>query len=154
MTIQKKPFAELSTLELYKIYELRALVFVVEQNCAYQDIDALDLSAEHVLMLEEERLVAYARIMKGKSDAPASKIGRVVVHPDFRGQATGKKLMKYCIQQALEQSDSKEIVISAQSYLLRFYTELGFHVEGEEYLEDDIPHHCMRYRIASTIAAN
>jgi len=146
MEILNKHFRELNTTELFKIYELRALVFVVEQNCPYQDVDTLDLMARHVLFMQGDQLVAYARIMAGKTEGPESKIGRVVVHPDFRGQTIGKDLMKYCIHQALELSENKEIVISAQAYLLRFYTDLGFKAEGAEYLEDTIPHWTMRLK--------
>lgn len=151
MTFQKKKFSELNTLDLFKIYELRALVFVVEQNCPYQDVDEFDLSAEHVLLYEGQTLAAYARILPAEKESYPSKIGRVVVHPQFRGRQTGKELMKYCIHQALELTQNKEIVISAQAYLLRFYTELGFQAEGQEYLEDNIPHWRMRYHLSSLL---
>ncbi|NBQ48930.1 MAG: GNAT family N-acetyltransferase, partial [Sphingobacteriia bacterium] len=93
MNFQKKKFSELNTLDLFKIYELRALVFVVEQNCPYQDVDELDLSAEHVLLYEGHTLAAYARILRAEKESYPSKIGRVVVHPQFRGRQTGKELM-------------------------------------------------------------
>jgi ElaA protein len=145
MEILQKDFSDLSTLELFKIYQLRALVFVVEQNCAYLDVDDTDLTSKHVLFLEGELLVAYARIIPASPKMAAAKIGRVVVHPEFRRRDLGRSLMKYCIHSALQVSENKEIAISAQSYLLQFYTELGFKVEGEPYLEDNIPHCAMRY---------
>lgn len=154
MNFLKKKFSELSTLDLFKIYELRALVFVVEQNCPYQDVDELDLNAEHVMLYESQTLAAYARILRPEKNSYPSKIGRVVVHPQFRGRQTGKELMKYCIHEALELTQNKEIVISAQAYLLRFYTELGFLAEGQEYLEDNIPHWRMRYHLSSPEATS
>jgi ElaA protein len=147
-----KSFRDLSTFELFQIYELRAMVFVVEQNCPYQDVDALDLEALHVFFMEENRLTAYARIIAPHAEQTESKIGRVVVHPDFRGRDLGRTLMKLCIKTALEQFDSKEVVISAQTYLLRFYTELGFISEGESYLEDELPHQRMRLTSHTTTA--
>lgn len=148
MKVSFKSFSELSTIELFKIYELRARVFVVEQNCAYQDIDDLDLQAKHVLLEKDGVLNAYARIIAPSELHPEPRIGRVVVRAEERGKALGKLLMKHCMSKCSQEFENKQIVISAQSYLLRFYSELGFMVEGPEYLEDDIPHCKMRFTAA------
>ena len=140
-----KTFEELNTTELYAILKLRSAVFVVEQNCAYQDIDELDQRSLHVLLLEDKKTIAYSRLLPPGLVYKEAAIGRVVVDPDFRKKDLGKKLMQYSIRKILELFDSHSIVISAQKYLLKFYTELGFVTQGEEYLEDDIPHIKMKY---------
>jgi ElaA protein len=138
-----KSFGDLSVTELFKIYFLRAQVFVVEQNCVYQDVDKKDLKAWHVLHLEHEQLVAYARIVPGDGEMGPS-IGRVVVDLAARKNGKGRNLMQISIQKAEELFPGKDIVISAQTYLHKFYTDLGFKSEGNTYLEDGIPHIKMR----------
>jgi ElaA protein len=119
-------------------------VFIVEQNCAYQDIDDMDASAKHVMLFDKDVLAAYARILPPGISYKEPAIGRVVVKKTFRGKDLGKLLMKQCIDQLQDTYTNSEIVISAQSYLLKFYSDLGFKAEGKEYLEDDIPHTKMR----------
>ncbi|MCC6372486.1 MAG: GNAT family N-acetyltransferase [Bacteroidia bacterium] len=140
------PFSKLNVEQLYNIYKLRSQVFVVEQNCAYQDVDEKDPKALHVLMLQNNQLVAYSRILPPGVSYAETAIGRVVVDPAFRGKNIGKELMKYSIHQCLEQFKNQGIVISAQTYLLKFYTDLGFVPEGEIYPEDEIPHIKMRLK--------
>ncbi|MBK7667593.1 MAG: GNAT family N-acetyltransferase [Sphingobacteriaceae bacterium] len=139
-----KPYKELTVDELYEALKLRSAIFVIEQNCNYQDMDDKDQGSYHLLGYDEGKLVAYARILpKGLSYKEAS-IGRVVVDKNFRGRSAGKELMKRAIADAMELFSTNEIVISAQCYLERFYSDLGFKIEGESYLEDDIPHIKMR----------
>lgn len=133
---------------MFDVYQLRSRVFVVEQHCAYQDVDEYDLHCRHVLFYREETLVAYARLLPPGLNYAEPAIGRVVVHPDFRGQSIGRDLMMYCLKQSLDLFDCKSIKISAQSYLKKFYEELGFQFTGKEYLEDNIPHMEMRYHAA------
>lgn len=140
-----KEFSALSTTELFEIYKLRSEVFIVEQTCAYQDVDDKDLSAFHVMLFEKDQLIGYTRILPPGISYTEPSIGRVVLKKEFRTQGTGKLLMKQSIKQSLELFHNQIIVISAQSYLLTFYTGLGFSKEGEEYLEDDIPHVKMKY---------
>lgn len=141
-----KPYKELTVDELYEALKLRSAIFVIEQNCNYQDMDDKDQGSFHLLGYDEGKLVAYARILpKGLSYKEAS-IGRVVVDKNFRGRSAGKELMKRAIEDAMELFGTNEIVISAQSYLERFYSDLGFKIEGESYLEDDIPHIKMRLK--------
>ena len=145
MELRVIPFDQLTVYQLHALYQLRSKVFVVEQHCAYQDVDEKDLKAQHVLGYNGSQLVAYARLLPAGVSYALPSIGRVVVDPDFRNRDYGKVLMKYCLQQTLQIFDCKVIKISAQSYLQRFYEELGFTFTGKEYLEDDIPHMEMRY---------
>lgn len=140
-----KPFKELSLHQLFEIYKLRCEVFVVEQNCAYQDVDDKDFKAHHLLMFQNEQLVGYCRILPPNVSYKEPAIGRVVVSKDFRGKQFGKLLMKQAVDETKKLFQNQDIVISAQLYLLKFYTELGFAKEGEEYLEDNIPHIQMRF---------
>ena len=120
--------------------KLRCAVFVIEQNCNYQDMDDKDQMSYHVLGFDGDKLVACSRLLpKGISYKEVS-IGRVVVDKNFRGRSSGKELMKKAIETAKQKFSTGEIVISAQCYLERFYGDLGFKSEGESYLEDDIPH--------------
>ncbi len=134
----------MTALEWHRVLALRAEVFVVEQNCAYQDPDGKDVVSYHILMESGEELVAYARLLPPGVSYPEASIGRVVSSPRVRGLGWGKTLMEVAIAQTQKQFGTNEICISAQSYLLKFYQDLGFVAEGEEYLEDDIPHFKMR----------
>jgi ElaA protein len=137
-------FSSLTTKQLFEIYKLRSEVFIVEQNCAYQDIDNMDESAKHVMLYDNGVLAAYARLLPPGISYKEPAIGRVVVKKTFRGKDLGKLLMQQCIDQLQDTYNNSDIVISAQSYLLKFYGDLGFKAEGQEYLEDDIPHTKMR----------
>jgi len=139
-------FNDLSVKQLYEIYKLRSMVFVVEQNCAYQDVDEKDPEAFHFLMMEEEQLVGYCRILPPGISYRQCAIGRVVIDPHHRGKELGRLLMKQCVNKTRELFPNQDIIISAQTYLLKFYNSLGFVAEGEGYLEDDIPHTKMRLK--------
>jgi len=136
----------MTALEWHRVLALRAEVFVVEQNCAYQDPDGKDVVSYHILMESGEELVAYARLLPPGVSYPEASIGRVVSSPRVRGLGWGRALMEVAIAQTEKQFGTNEICISAQSYLLKFYQDLGFVAEGEEYLEDDIPHFKMRMK--------
>jgi ElaA protein len=138
--------SEMTAMEWHRVLALRAEVFVVEQNCAYQDPDSKDFQSYHLTMESGEALVAYARLVPPGVSYKEAAIGRVVTSPMVRGNGWGKALMEVAITQTMKQFEVNEICISAQSYLLKFYGELGFVAEGEEYLEDDIPHWKMRRR--------
>jgi ElaA protein len=135
-----KPFNELSTNELYQILQLRSEVFVVEQNCVYQDIDGKDEKAIHVLGYYEGVLAAYSRLFKPNDYFAQSSIGRVIVKPSHRDKKLGHDLMKASIGAIKEIFNETNITISAQLYLQKFYESHGFVTVGESYLEDDIPH--------------
>ena len=135
-----KEFNELSIQELYNILQLRSDVFVVEQNCVYQDLDGKDAKALHVIGMKNNRVVAYTRIFKPGNYFDESSIGRVAVHKDHRKYGYGKNIMQASINAVHEKFGKQKIKISAQTYLKKFYIELGFKVKGEDYLEDGIPH--------------
>ncbi len=135
-----KPFLELSTNELYAMLQLRSEVFVVEQNCVYQDIDGKDQKAIHVLGYSEGVLVAYSRLFKPKDYFEHASIGRVIVKTSHRDQKLGHELMQVSIDAITTLFQETKITISAQLYLQKFYESHGFVVVGESYLEDDIPH--------------
>ncbi len=140
MDIQIKSYAELTKEQLYRILQLRAAIFVVEQNCPYLDVDGLDQKAYHALGTSEGEICAYTRIFKGGDYFEDPSIGRVLVAKEARGKEFGKKIMQASLQFIEEHWKETHTVISAQLYLVKFYEDLGFKSIGEEYLEDDIPH--------------
>lgn len=135
-----KKFQELTTQELYDLLQLRSEVFVVEQDCVYQDVDGKDQKALHVLGYIENKLVAYTRMFKPGDYFAEAGIGRVVVKETQRHHKYGNYIMEVSIQAVLQKYDVSEIRISAQTYLKSFYNNLGFIEVGEEYLEDGIQH--------------
>lgn len=135
-----KPFIELTPEELYSILQLRNEVFVVEQNCPYQDCDNKDLYAWHLMGKEEKKLLAYARLLAPGISYSESSIGRVVSSPATRKTGMGKKLMHESIQQIRNLFQTDTIRIGAQLYLKSFYESFGFVQDGDIYLEDNIPH--------------
>lgn len=146
-----RTFSELSTSELYQILALRSEVFVLEQQCAYQDMDGLDARSIHIMAQKDQHIFAYARILPPERHSKGhSSIGRVVVAASQRKDQWGKKLMTYAIAQARKIHPDAILEISAQSYLTHFYKGLGFVNTGAFYLEDNIPHQTMVYRPASS----
>ncbi|MBC7935537.1 MAG: GNAT family N-acetyltransferase [Rhizobacter sp.] len=132
---------ELTSSELYTILKLRSEVFVVEQNCVYLDIDGKDMDAYHLCgWLNNELLVAYARLLAPGVSYTEASIGRVVTHPSHRQDGYGKKLMYKAIENTLTIFNTAAIKIGAQQYLLKFYSSLGFIVSSDPYIEDGIPH--------------
>ncbi|WP_031426847.1 GNAT family N-acetyltransferase [Flavimarina sp. Hel_I_48] len=147
LTYTIKTYTELNKDELYAILRLRAEVFVVEQDCPYQDVDNKDQKAVHILGYKNESLVAYTRIFKPGGYFENASIGRVVVAKKERQYGYGKELMQQSINEVIKLYGNLIIEISAQEYLRKFYNELGFVQQGEGYLEDNIPHIRM-FRIA------
>ncbi len=140
MKIEVKSFSELNTTELYDILQLRSEVFVVEQDCVYQDLDGKDQKALHIIGTKKEKVVAYTRIFKAGDYLAQASIGRVVVAVGERKYGYGLDIMKCSIEAIEERFGETSIVLSAQTYLIRFYNSLGFIEKGGEYLEDGIPH--------------
>ena len=135
-----KRFNELSLQELYKLLQLRSEVFVVEQNCVYQDIDDKDEKAIHVLGFYNEEIVAYTRLFDKGYYFEEASIGRVVVSEKVRAKKWGHDLMKVSIATIEKEFKTSQITISAQEYLKKFYETHQFVQTSEMYLEDDIPH--------------
>ncbi|WP_200825110.1 MULTISPECIES: GNAT family N-acetyltransferase [Aquimarina] len=138
-----KRFDELSTIEMYKILRLRAEVFVVEQDCVYQDIDNKDQKALHVIGWKNENIVAYTRLFDAGDYFEKASIGRVVVSKNERQFGYGHDLIKTSINAIETYYKTKQIKISAQTYLKKFYETHNFKKIGDEYLEDGIPHIAM-----------
>ncbi len=138
--IAVKKFEELTHKELYDLLRLRSEVFVVEQDCIYEDIDGKDQMALHVVGTKKGKVVAYTRIFKSGDYTDEASIGRVVVKRNQRKLGYGKDIMKIAIQAVHEHFNEKVIHVSAQMYLERFYHDLGFSQVGDGYLEDGIPH--------------
>ncbi|MFM2194579.1 MAG: hypothetical protein RL092_179 [Bacteroidota bacterium] len=143
--IEIKHFSACTIFEVYNILQLRSEVFVVEQNCVYQDLDSKDLDAFHVIVKSDVgEIVGTARILRAGVSYPEVSIGRVCSAKSTRLQGVGKEIMSSAIAFIEHQWPHVECVISAQLYLQRFYESLGFIAEGEVYLEDNIPHIQMR----------
>lgn len=135
---------DLSADELYGVLKLRQDVFIIEQDCIYNDIDNLDQQSEHLLMLDGETIAAYSRIVPAGTKFGLPSIGRIVVSPDYRGQGCGRAIVKKSIALIL-QKGVDQIAIEAQEYLRDFYEELGFKKNSELYDLDGIPHIKMIY---------
>ena len=133
-------FEELTLDRLYAILAARAAVFVVEQDCPYQDLDGLDRCGLHLAAWSDDRLLAYARVLPPGGRFAEPSIGRVLTAQPARGTGLGKELMRRSIEIAHQYYPGMGLRISAQRYLERFYAEIGFTTVSEAYLEDGIPH--------------
>ncbi len=146
MNFEFKHFNELSLEELYGILQLRAEIFVVEQDCVYNDLDGFDKDAIHQFLLKNGNVIAYSRLLKPGARFSEYSIGRVIVKSSERGTGLGIQMMEEAKSFILNKWNAQTIKISAQKYLLRFYENLGFRVVTEEYQEDGIPHFGMLYK--------
>ena len=135
-----KSFEKLTIKELYAILKIRQEVFIVEQTCYYLDADGYDEKAIHIWGEKNGEIVAYCRIFEPKIKYPESSLGRVLTNPSYRNLKLGKVLLKIALNTIEAKFNTTQVRISAQDYLLRFYSEFGFISTGVEYLEDDIPH--------------
>jgi ElaA protein len=135
-----KKFDDLTPHELYAILQLRGEVFVVEQNCVYQDMDNKDLRAWMLMGWEEGKLLAHTRLLPPGLSYEEASIGRVVSSPSARGRGIGRELMIKSIESVYILYGQGPIRIGAQLYLQSFYASLGFRPEGDIYLEDNIQH--------------
>ena len=150
MEISVKTFEELTIYELHDILQLRSEVFVVEQDCAYQDIDGKDGEALHVFGIKEGKMVAYTRCFGPGIYFDEAAIGRVVVEKDQRKYGYGHYIMKASTKAIEERFNTREMKLSAQVYLVKFYESHGFQQIGEGYLEDGIPHIAMAKKSSSS----
>ncbi len=143
MTLFVKTFNELTLEELHDILQLRSEVFVVEQDCVYQDIDGKDKKSLHVFLKKSTRIAGYTRCFKPGDYFDEASIGRVVVPEDLRKFGYGHDVMKASLEAIKNRFGTQKIKLSAQTYLIDFYKSHGFVPVGEEYLEDGIPHIAM-----------
>lgn len=140
-----KHFKDLSVYELYDIIRLRNEVFVVEQNCVFQDADNKDQSCYHLCGWKENNLAAYVRLVPPGLAFDEPSIGRVVTSPAYRKEGIGRLLMQHAIKECLNIFGRQNIRIGAQLYLKRFYESLRFAQCSKMYLEDNIEHIEMLY---------
>lgn len=138
MELVIKHFSELTTEELMEIYRLRIAVFVVEQNCPYQDVDGLDPYAYHMYLKDGEGIQAYLRVLPQNTRYADASLGRVISIKRRCGLAT--RLLQEGIAVAREKFGAKRLSLSAQIYARTLYEKVGFVPTDEEYLEDGIPH--------------
>ena len=143
MEITIKSYQDLIKDELYDVLRLRSEVFVVEQDCVYQDIDNKDQKALHILGYKDKELVTYARCFSPGDYFTEASIGRVIVKENQRQNGYGHDIIKASILAIKENFNTKKIKISAQLYLKKFYESHHFKQIGDGYLEDGIPHIAM-----------
>ncbi len=157
-----KTFDELTSVDLYHILKARSQVFVVEQNCPYQDMDEVDFDCLHLIAHQNEALFGYCRIIApefnpkrslGNPSYSMPAIGRVLVLSDHRGNGLARQIMTHAIKHCRKKYGKKPIIISAQTYLFSFYKSLGFVPEGSVYLEDNIEHVTMVLPILKKVKA-
>lgn len=143
MELNIKRFSELGNQELYKIIEARINVFVVEQNCPYQECDNKDQDSFHLFYQDQNQIAGYLRIIPPGISYKEASIGRVLVKKEYRREGLGFKMMEAAIAFIKNNFGTEAVRISAQEYILKFYQQLGFKVVSDRYLEDDIPHYQM-----------
>ena len=136
----KKKWSEISLEELYSVLRLRSEVFVVEQDCVYQDIDNKDQIAIHLLGYINKELIAYSRLFDEGEYFKETSFGRAIIKKEKRGQGYGDELVKESLKTIKNYYGNKKVKISAQAHLKTFYSKHDFIAKGKEYLEDGIPH--------------
>lgn len=145
MQLIVKHFDQLSAQELFEIYKLRVSVFVVEQECPYQEVDSSDKKAYHIWLEDSEGIKAYARVLPPGEAFEDAGIGRVIAAQ--RRLGLGTKIVEAAIETAREKFDAKSITLEAQVYARGLYDKLGFIQTSEEFLEDNIPHIQMKLHL-------
>lgn len=138
MELIAKHFSELTAEELFEIYKLRVSVFVVEQNCPYQEVDDADKAAYHLWLEDDDGIEAYARLLPAGTAFPTAAIGRVIAVK--RRLGLGSRIVSAAIALAKEKYRADKITIEAQTYAHTLYEKLGFRQTSDEFLEDGIPH--------------
>lgn len=142
--LHKKVFHDLSTEELYELLRVRSEVFVVEQNCVYQDLDGDDQQSIHLWLTVANKIVALARVCPAGTHMKEISIGRVVTTE--RGKGYGRQIMLHAIAAAIEHFDAKQIDLEAQEYAKGFYESVGFRQSSSIFILDGIPHIQMTYK--------
>ena len=141
-------FSTISKEQLYDVLNLRQRVFIIEQDCFYEDIDYFDQKAHHLLVYCNKSLIGYARVFPPGIKYKSSSIGRIVVDKKYRGESFGKKITQEAIIFLKDKFINSDVCISAQFRLVNFYENLGFETVGEVYLEDGIDHIKMIYQVS------
>ena len=144
MILHKKTFRQLTTDELYELLRVRSEVFVVEQNCVYQDLDGDDQEAIHLWLTQNDKVVALARVCPAGTHMTEISIGRFIT--TIRGKGYGKQIMLHAIDAAIEHFGATLIDIEAQEYAKGFYEGVGFKQSSDTFMLDGIPHIKMTWR--------
>ena len=144
LVLHKKSFRQLKTVELYELLRVRTEVFVVEQNCVYQDLDGDDQEAIHLWLTLEDKIVALARLCPAGTHMTEISIGRGITTQ--RGKGYGKQIMLHAIDAAIENFGATLIDIEAQEYAKGFYESVGFKQSSDTFMLDGIPHIKMTWR--------
>ena len=145
MKLIVKEFNELTTKELYELLKARAEIFVVEQNCVYQDLDDIDYNSIHIFYEKEDRVIAYLRAFRKKNETNTIQIGRVLTLE--HGNGLGRKLIQNGIKAIKDKTNGTKIFMEAQQYATGFYEKFGFKIISDEFLEDGIPHVAMELEL-------
>ena len=145
MVFKSKTFNDLTANELYEILKSRAEIFVVEQNCVYQDIDDKDKHAQHLFFENNNRVISYVRVITKGYSYNETSIGRVITLDEYRGNGLSRELLLKAINFTTDILKENIIRISAQAHLIKFYESVGFKQVSDTYLEDGIPHIAMLY---------
>lgn len=136
--LHKKSFSQLTIDELYELLRVRSEVFVVEQNCVYQDLDGDDQQSVHLWLTVEGKVVALARVCPAGTHMKEISIGRVITTE--RGKGFGRQIMLHAIDAAIEHFNAERIDIEAQEYAKGFYESVGFKQSSDAFMLDGIPH--------------
>lgn len=145
MKLVIKEFNELTTKELYELLKARAEIFVVEQNCVYQDLDDIDYNSLHIFYEKDNKVIAYLRAFPKKDEINTIQIGRVMTLE--HGNGLGRKLVEDSIQAIKDKTNGTKIFMEAQKYATGFYEKFGFCITSDEFLEDGIPHVAMELKL-------
>lgn len=140
MEWKQKAFQELTNDELYAIIKARIDVFIVEQNCPYEELDNFDQISSHLFLQNENEIVAYARLLPAGSKYKQASIGRVLVKQTQRGNGYANELMQKSVVALSQKWQAREIKLQGQEYLREFYASFSFIETSDVYLEDEIPH--------------
>ncbi|SEA87368.1 ElaA protein [Thalassobacillus cyri] len=140
MEWKQQAFQQLSNKKLYQILKLRVDIFVVEQECAYPEMDGHDEASTHLWVEEDDEIIAYCRLVPAGDKYPYVSIGRVLVNRDYRSQGYAQQLMNKAIAAIKDQGEAKEIFLQGQEHLLHFYSSFGFKEISHVYMDDGIPH--------------
>lgn len=146
MNLEIKKFDDLTGREVYEILRVRSEVFVVEQDCVYNDEDGKDLESVHITIKENDKIQAYLRVIKPGISYDDASIGRVLVTCQARGRGLARKIVQAGMDYIINNWGEKKISIGAQDYLKNFYESLGFEAVSKVYSEDGIPHVDMSYQ--------